>query len=324
MTSLYPLIFEPLLIYRIWGGTKLRTVLSKDFKGDHIGESWEISDIKDNKTVVAQGELEGKTLTELIEMYGASLLGSDAVARFGNEFPLLVKYIDAKKPLSIQVHPDNEVAQKRHNSKGKNEMWYIMQADADAEIIIGFKEDTDTTTFKTHLSQGIVEDLLHTEKVSPGDVFYIPAGRVHAIGAGVLLAEIQQTSDITYRIYDYDRIDTKTGKKRDLHNDLAASVIDYTAKDNYRTQYDLQQNYCATVIDTPYFKTNILSVNNSLELDYSSTNSFVILMCVEGEVDLVYNEQRYIVSRGSSILLPAKIDSVTIQGETSILLEVTV
>lgn len=324
MTSLYPIIFEPLFVYRIWGGTKLRDVLSKDFIGDHIGESWEISDVKDNKTVVSQGELQGKTLTELIEMYGASLLGSDVITRFGNEFPLLVKCIDAKTPLSIQVHPDNEVALKRHNSRGKNEMWYIMQADTDAEITIGFKENTDTTTFNTHLTKGTVEDLLHTEKVNAGDVFYIPSGRVHAIGSGVLLAEIQQTSDITYRIYDYDRVDTKTGKKRELHNDLAAGVIDYTAKIDYKTKYELQQNDRSEVIDTPYFKTNILSVNGSLDLDYTSINSFVILMCVEGKVDVIYNQQKYTVLRGSSILLPAEINSVRLKSNSARLLEVTV
>ncbi len=324
MTSLYPLIFKPLLVYRIWGGTKLRTVLSKEFEGDHIGESWEISNIKDKETVVAQGALQGKTLTELIDVYGVSLLGSDAVTRFGNEFPLLIKYIDAKTPLSIQVHPDNEVAQKRHNSRGKNEMWYIMQANEGAEIIIGFKEDTDTTTFNSHLLQATVEDLLHTEKVSSGDVFYIPAGRVHAIGAGVLLAEIQQTSDVTYRIYDYDRIDAKTGKKRQLHNDLAANVIDYTAKDTYKTQYELLHNKRTEVIDTPHFRTNILSIDGILTLDYKTTNSFVVLMCVEGKVEIIYKDQTYTVSRGSSILLPAEIPSIIIEGDTSRLLEVTI
>lgn len=324
MASLYPLIFEPLFIYRIWGGTKLRDVLSKNFEGDCIGESWEISDVKDNKTIVAQGALKGKTLTELIEMYGASLLGSDIIARFGNEFPLLIKCIDAKTPLSIQVHPNNDVAQKRHNSKGKNEMWYIMQADTNAEITIGFKKNTDIATFNNHLSKGAIEDLLHTEKVSSGDIFYIPAGRVHAIGSGVLLAEIQQTSDITYRIYDYDRIDTKTGKKRELHNDLAASVIDYTAKDDYKTSYTLEQNDCAEVIDTPYFKTNILSVNGVLKLDYKTTNSFVVLMCVGGQADVIYGNQAYTILRGSSILLPAEINSVILEGNRARLLEVTV
>lgn len=322
--KLYPLVFEPIFKYRIWGGSKLRTTLHKDFTEDKIGESWEISDVKDSKTVVARGHLKGKTLTELIAIYGAELLGNSVMSRFGNEFPLLVKCIDAKTPLSIQVHPTNEVAKKRHNGVGKNEMWYIMQADPNAEIVIGFDKNTNQQSFNELLKTGDVEDLLHKEKVSAGDLFYIPAGRVHAIGAGVLLAEIQQTSNITYRIYDYDRVDVKTGKKRELHNKLAQDVIDYTSKDAYKTSYSLQENKRADAIQTQFFTTNIIYLTKEIELDYSAIDSFVILMSVEGTAYLTYDNNTYKIPTGYAILLPAALEVVTLESSNAKLLEVTI
>lgn len=322
--SLYPLIFDPLFKYRIWGGEKLRTVLGKECEGEQIGESWEISNIEESKTQVRQGALRGKTLTDLIDIYGTELLGKSVLERFGNEFPLLIKYIDAKTPLSIQVHPDDEVAQKRHNSLGKNEMWYIMESDPAANIVIGFNQDVDQKTFDANLGKGTLEEILHTEKVASGDVFYIPAGRIHAIGAGVLLAEIQQTSNITYRIYDYDRIDTKTGQKRELHNELASDVIDYKSKDSYKTVYKSKENCSVPVVDTAFFKSNIIELSSEINLDYSETDSFVILMCLDGEVKVLYNDEVFTILRGSTVLLPAIIDAVVLQGEKSKILEVTV
>ncbi|TVZ52283.1 type I phosphomannose isomerase catalytic subunit [Dokdonia sp. Hel_I_53] len=322
--DLYPLVFEPIFKYRIWGGNKLRTTLHKECSEDQIGESWEISDVKGSKTVVAHGHLKGKTLTDLIAIYGPKLLGHSVMSRFGDQFPLLVKCIDAKTPLSIQVHPTNEVAKKRHNGVGKNEMWYIMQADPFAEIVIGFNHNTDKQSFNNQLKRGTIENSLHKEKVSAGDLFYIPAGRVHAIGAGVLLAEIQQTSNITYRIYDYDRVDKKTGKKRELHNELAEDVIDYTSKESYKTSYTLEENKRTDAIHTPFFTTNIISLTSEVELDYSDTDSFVILMCVEGSVNVIYNKSIFHLATGYAILLPAMLTSVTVESSNAKLLEVTI
>ena len=233
--KLYPLQFTPLYKYRIWGGEKLKTTLNKKYTEENIGESWEISDVSGDETVVAEGPLKGKTLRNLIRDFKGDFVGNTVYEKFGEEFPLLIKFIDAKTPLSIQVHPSNEIAKERHNSFGKNEMWYVMQADKDAELIVGFDEKINNEDYKKHLENNTILNVMHHENVQKGDTFYIPTGRVHAIGAGVLLAEIQQTSDVTYRIYDYDRVDSKTGAKRELHNDLAINVIDYEVHDNYKT-----------------------------------------------------------------------------------------
>ena len=235
--KLYPLQFTPLFKYRIWGGEKLKTELNKHYNEENIGESWEISDVSGDETVVAKGVLKGNTLRDLTIEFKEDFVGKTVYEKFGEEFPLLIKFIDAKTPLSIQVHPSNEVAKMRHGSFGKNEMWYVMQADKDAELIVGFDEKIDTDSYKTHLENNTILDVMHHETVQKGDTFYIPTGRVHAIGAGVLLAEIQQTSDVTYRIYDYDRVDSKTGTKRELHNEMAIDVIDYEVHDTYKTGY---------------------------------------------------------------------------------------
>ncbi|NVJ89066.1 MAG: class I mannose-6-phosphate isomerase [Flavobacteriaceae bacterium] len=235
--SLYPLKFQPIYKYRIWGGEKLKTQLNKKYDAQNIGESWEISDVKNDETKVINGTLRGYTLIELIEKFKVNFLGKTVYKKFGNQFPLLIKFIDAKTPLSIQVHPSDKIAKERHNSFGKNEMWYVMQADENAELIVGFDKKIPTEDYNNHLANNTILEIMHHEKVSEGDTFYIPTGRVHAIGAGVLLAEIQQTSNITYRIYDYDRVDVKTGEKRELHNDLAIDVIDFQIKDSYKTKY---------------------------------------------------------------------------------------
>jgi len=227
MTTWNPLKFQPLFKYRIWGGDKLKTQLHKNYEGDNIGESWEISDVENDETQVLEGDFKGYTLKALIKEFKGEFLGESVYEQFGESFPLLIKFIDAKTPLSIQVHPNNKMAKERHNSFGKNEMWYIMQADKDAEIIVGFEEEINKDQFKNHLDNKTVLDVMHHETVKKGDTFYIPTGRIHAIGAGVVLAEIQQTSDITYRVYDYDRVDKATGKTRDLHNDLAIDVLDF-------------------------------------------------------------------------------------------------
>ncbi|QTD38865.1 class I mannose-6-phosphate isomerase [Polaribacter batillariae] len=305
----YPLKFSPVFSYRLWGGEKLKTVLNKEYSENNIGESWEISDVKNSETVVSEGVFKGKTLRDLIKEFKGDFLGDKVYQQFGNEFPLLIKFIDAKTPLSIQVHPSNEIAKERHNSFGKNEMWYVMEADKDAELIVGFDKELDKESYKKHLKEGSILEVLHHEKVSKGDTFYIPTGRVHAIGAGVLLAEIQQTSDITYRIYDYDRVDAKTGKLRDLHNDLAIDVIDFKPYKEYKTSYNTT-NASNKLVHSPYFKTNILIVENRVEKDYSNLDSFVIYICVEGSLELNFENKIYLFKKGETILLPASIDKI--------------
>ncbi|MEN8835131.1 MAG: type I phosphomannose isomerase catalytic subunit [Polaribacter sp.] len=320
--NFYPLKFTPLYKYRIWGGEKLNTVLNKNYKENNIGESWEISDVSGDETLVAEGALMGKSLRDLTIQFQGEFVGNNVYEKFGQEFPLLIKFIDAKTPLSIQVHPSNKIAKERHNSFGKNEMWYVMQADEDAELIVGFDKEISKDEYQEHLKNNTILEVMHHENVNKGDTFYIPTGRVHAIGAGVLLAEIQQTSDITYRIYDYDRVDTKTGQKRDLHNEQALDVIDYLVYEMYKTSYDLDKNISNKLVHSPYFTTNILDINTTVNKDYSSIDSFIIFMCVEGNATIHYNNKAYTINCGETILLPAAIQNVTIKATQVRLLEV--
>ena len=322
--KLYPLKFTPVFKYRLWGGDKLKSVLNKEYSEKNIGESWEISDVENDETVVAEGFFKGKSLKDLTETYKGAFLGVSVYEQFGNDFPLLIKFIDAKTPLSIQVHPGNEIAKKRHNSFGKNEMWYVMEADKDAELIVGFDEILEKKDYNTSVSDGAILELMHHENVAEGDTFYIPTGRVHAIGAGVLLAEIQQTSDITYRIFDYNRVDAKTGALRDLHNDLALDVIDFECHDAYKTNYETKTNASNKLVHSPYFTSNFLIVEDALQKDYSGLDSFVIYMCVDGSLELNHNNESYSLKKGETILLPASIVTVELKSlsKQSKLLEV--
>ncbi|WP_400081420.1 type I phosphomannose isomerase catalytic subunit [Winogradskyella sp. R77965] len=320
--ELYPIKFDPIFKYRLWGGNKLKTNLNKDYKGKNIGESWEISDVKGDETKVSNGELKGQTLKELITKYKGDFVGNSVYKNVGTDFPILIKFIDAEAPLSIQVHPSNELAKERHNSFGKNEMWYVMGADKDAELIVGFDSEMDKKNYQKHLNDNTILEVLHHEKVSKGDAFYIPTGRVHAIGAGVLLAEIQQTSDITYRIYDYNRKDKITGKERELHTDLAIDVIDFKRYDNYKTNYEKTLNKSNVLVHSPYFKTNFIKVSKALVKDYSYLDSFVIYMCVSGSLELNYKAQSYDLSVGETILLPAAIDTVELTSLSAEILEI--
>ncbi len=313
--TLYPLKFTPLSKYRIWGGDKLNTELNKNFNAENIGESWEISDVEGDETKTNNGPLIGKTLKELISEYKGHFLGKAVYEKFGNEFPLLIKFIDAKTPLSIQVHPSDEIAKQRHQSFGKNEMWYVMQADENAELIVGFDSELNQATYQEYLNANKVLDVMHHEKVKKGDTFYIPTGRVHAIGAGVLLAEIQQTSDVTYRIYDYDRVDKQTGKKRELHNELAIDVIDFEVQEKYKTAYSKTLNTSNKLVHSPYFISNYLKVNGSLHKEYTNIDSFVIYICVSGFINIVENEVSYTLKRGETILIPASIKTIELIAE---------
>jgi mannose-6-phosphate isomerase len=321
-TKLYPIKFTPIFKYRLWGGNKLKEELHKNYEGDSIGESWEISDVEGDETKVGNGFLQGQTLKQLITTYKGDFLGEAVYENFGTDFPILIKFIDAKTPLSIQVHPDNELAMKRHNTFGKNEMWYIMGADEDAELVIGFKTEIDKNTYKKYLDDNTILEVLHHEKVKKGDTFYIPTGRVHAIGAGVLLAEIQQTSDITYRIYDYKRKDKVTGKERELHTDLAIDAIDFKRYDKIKTDYKGDLNESNLLVHSPYFKTNYINVSGNLTNEYSDLDSFVIYICVNGELTLTYNSESYSLICGETIFLPATIDSIELMSDSAEILEV--
>lgn len=318
----YPIKFTPIFKYRIWGGEKLRTELKKKYSEFSIGESWELSDVDGDESVVSNGDLAGSKLRELIKKYRGQIVGESVYKNFGNEFPLLIKFIDAKTPLSIQVHPSNEIAKERHNSFGKNEMWYVMESEKESELIVGFNKKLDQDTYVESLKSGKILDILNTEKVKKGDAFYIPTGRVHAIGAGVLLAEIQQTSDITYRIYDYDRIDSQTGKSRELHTELALDVIDYDFSENYKADYVVEENCTKELVHSPYFKSNIILLLGSFEKNYSNLDSFVIYICVEGSFKLTYNNIEYIINKGETLFLPAILDVIKIDCISAKVLEV--
>ncbi|HLO91267.1 MAG TPA: type I phosphomannose isomerase catalytic subunit [Lentimicrobium sp.] len=324
--KLYPFKFKPVLKDKIWGGNKIKTVLGINFAPlPNCGEAWVVSGVEDNPTIVSNGFLEGNELNELVEIYMGDLTGDEIYNRFGNEFPILVKFIDAADYLSIQVHPDDELAAARKIGNGKSEMWYIMSADEDAELISGFKRNTTEAEYLKYLEQKKLPDLLNREKVKAGDAFYMPAGRVHALGPGILLAEIQQTSDTTYRIYDWDRVDDK-GKPRELHTEEALAAIDFKAHDDYRSEYTEIKNTSSNIVTSPYFTTNIIVLDKALAKDYSELDSFVIYICVEGNLTLVHDgeeEKQVTLKKGEAALIPAVIDRIDlIPSQSSKVLEV--
>lgn len=311
---LYPLKFKPVYKEKIWGGQKIKKILKKDYgKLPNCGESWEISSVKNNISKVSNGFLKGNNLEELIEVYMGDLVGEKVYEKFGIEFPLLIKFIDAADVLSVQVHPNDELAMKRHNAYGKTEMWYVVQADNEAEIIVGFHKKTDKETYVEKVEKGDVTALLNKEKVRTGDVFFLPAGRIHAIGAGILLAEIQQTSDITYRIFDWNRKDG-SGNPRELHTELAVDAIDYNVYDNYKTTYSVKNNASSKIISCRYFTTNILMFDERIEKDYFTLDSFVVYMCLEGDFDIHSDEEEIVnVKQGETVLIPAIIKNVLLE-----------
>ncbi|MGH1383833.1 type I phosphomannose isomerase catalytic subunit [Kordia sp.] len=319
---LHPLKFESIYKERIWGGEKLRTQLNKNISGEAIGESWEVSDVKGEPSVVAEGLLKGKTLQELSETYQEELLGKKVYDAFGTKFPLLIKYIDAKSDLSIQVHPNDQLAKERHNSFGKTEMWYVMQADKGAKLMVGFNQEVTKEQYQEHLENNTLTEILNFEEVKKGDVYFLPTGRIHAIGGGIVLAEIQQTSDITYRIYDWNRVDAQ-GNGRELHTALALDAIDYKLYDNYKTDYQETQNEITTIVDCPYFTTNLIPFTRELVINHDEKDSFVIYMCVKGNVTFETNMYKEVLKFGETLLLPATLKNIKIStDEASELLEV--
>ncbi|BAX79481.1 type I phosphomannose isomerase catalytic subunit [Labilibaculum antarcticum] len=310
--SLYPLKFTPILKDKIWGGSKLKTVLNKDFSPlPNAGESWEISGVEGDISVVSNGFLAGNDLEELIEIYMGDLVGDKVYENFGIEFPLLIKFIDANDVLSIQVHPDDELSKERHNAYGKTEMWYVIEADKGSELIVGFNQDISKEEYLAKLEEGKLEDILNNAPVKEGSCFFIPAGRVHAIGKGILLAEIQQTSDVTYRMYDFNRTDD-AGNPRELHTELAVDAIDYSYEKKYETTYETEINKASELVRCPYFTTNILEFDQPVEKDYLELDSFVIYMCLEGDLEITYGEDSLSVAKGESVLIPAIINNLTL------------
>ena len=279
-----------------------------------MGESWEISGVKGNETVVSEGEFKGKKLNELVDELKGKLVGEANYKRFGNDFPLLIKFIDARQELSIQVHPTDELAQKRGKLRGKTEMWYIMDSDENAKLRAGMKEKITPEQYKQMVEDDTITEAIAEYKVKEGDCFFLPAGRIHSIGTGCFLAEIQQTSDVTYRIYDFKRKD-KDGNYRELHTEEAAECIDYNVEPNYRTEYTPVKNEGVALVECPYFTTAVYDLNEPMTLDYSELDSFVILIGLKGSGEITDNEgNTTTLCEGETILIPATTSEVKITG----------
>ena len=306
--------FNPLLKSILWGGEKIVPFKHLTSDQKQVGESWEISGVKDNESVVSNGEYKGWTLNKLVETLKDKLVGKENYERFGNEFTLLVKFIDAREQLSIQVHPTDEQAQAQGLGRGKTEMWYVMESDADASLRSGLKQQITPEQYKEMVENDTITEALSEYPVKEGDVFFLPAGRIHSIGAGCFLAEIQETSDVTYRIYDFKRKD-KEGNYRELHTKEAAECIDYTVYPDYRTQYEARQNEPVELVSCPYFTTSVYDLTEPMTLDYSDLDSFVIFVGLKGEGEITDAEGNTISFRaGESVLLPATTTVVKVSG----------
>lgn len=306
--------FEPLLKSILWGGDKIISFKNLDMQMPTVGESWEISGVEGNVSIVAEGPYKGRTLTSLVEELKGQLVGEENYQRFGNEFPLLIKFIDAKQPLSIQVHPTDEIAQKQGKGKyGKTEMWYVMESDADAKLRSGMKIQLTPDEYAAKVEDGTITDALCEYNVKNGDVFFLPAGRIHSIGAGCFIAEIQQTSDVTYRIYDFKRKD-KDGNERELHTELAKDAIDFTVYPEYRTQYTPAKNTPVDLVSCDYFTTSVYDLTEPMAADYSELDSFVIYITLEGSATLINEEgEELTIKAGESVLIPACTQEITIK-----------
>mgnify|MGYP003483005804 FL=1 len=306
--------FEPLLKQTIWGGNKI--VAFKHIQSDmeNVGESWEVSGVPGDESVVANGECKGKTLNEVLAEMKQKLVGEENYKRFGDRFPLLIKFIDARQDLSIQVHPDDETAHRQGKAMGKTEMWYVMDSDEDASLKVGLKKKITPEEYARMVEDDTICDALGNYKVKSGDCFFIPAGRIHAICSGSFIAEIQQTSDVTYRIYDYKRKD-KNGNYRELHTKEAAEAIDYTVLDDYRTEYTPVKNEATQLVSCPLFTTAVYDLTEPMTLDYSELDSFVILIALKGEGTILTSSgETFSFREGESVLLPATTDMVKVEG----------
>ena len=302
---MYPLKFKPILKSTIWGGERIIPYKQLVDTQKQVGESWELSGVKGNESVIVNGKYAGLTLPDLIAQEGANLLGVKNYERFGQEFPLLIKFIDARQDLSIQVHPNDKLAWERHQSKGKTEMWYVVSADEGAHLRSGFARQVTPAEYEASVNDDTITDLLTDYLIQPGDVFFLPAGRVHSIGAGAFIAEIQQTSDITYRIYDFKRRDAN-GNTRELHTELAKEAIDYTVESDYRTHYIARENQEVELVSCPYFTTSLYELTQEFTLDYSALDSFVVLICMSGQATFMTDSgDEVVMHQGETVLLPA-------------------
>ncbi len=316
----YPLLFKPNLHTVVWGGQRLRQYKGMEPNDEPIGESWEVSAVPSSTSIIANGPWAGKLLTEVIDEAPEDILGKAVNKKYGGKLPLLVKFIDAKRDLSIQVHPNDEMAQREHGKMGKSEMWYVIRADEGSYLYAGFNKEITPEEYQQRVSDGTIVDVLAKHYVSPGDVFYLPAGRVHAICGGIMLAEVQQSSDVTYRIFDYNRPGLD-GKPRELHTKLAAQALDYHVEKNYRTEYADTDNRAVQIIDTPYFDVRVMEVSKSFHRDLRKYDSFVISMCIEGDCKIVIRTtgDEIVLHEGNSTLIPAAIadfDIIPLNGKS--------
>ena len=304
--QLYPLLFKPNLHSVVWGGSQLSRYKGLEPSEEPIGESWEVSAVPTSTSIIANGELKGKDLISVIKEYPEAILGKKVNEKYQGKLPLLVKFIDAKRDLSIQVHPNDEMAMREHGKMGKSEMWYVIKADEGAHLYAGFKQEITPFEYQKRVEDGSITEVLADHQVKAGDVFYLPAGRVHAICGGILLAEVQQSSDVTYRIFDYNR-PGMDGKPRELHTELAAQALDYHVEANYRTYYSKGSNKSIRVIDTPYFSVRVTDIMKPFHRDLMKYDSFVITMCIEGDSSLIIKStgDELFLKEGQSTLIPA-------------------
>lgn len=310
--------FRPILKQVLWGGNKIISFKQLDAEMEQVGESWEVSGVKDNESIVANGQYEGMKLNDLVALLKGDLVGKENYERFGNEFPLLIKFIDASKQLSIQVHPNDEQAKAKGLKRGKTEMWYIMESAPDATLLSGLKRAITPEEYKAMVENDTITDALCEYRVGEGDVFYLPAGRIHSIGAGTFLAEIQETSDVTYRIYDFKRKD-KDGNYRQLHTEAAAECIDYSVENDYRTKYKARKNEGVELAQCTHFTTSVYDLDEPMLLDYSELDSFVVLIALSGECTLSTGDAETQLRAGETVLLPATTQTLNVSGTVKFL-----
>ena len=313
MAILCPLKFTPILKEKIWGGNKIETILKHNISPlKNCGESWEVSGIVDDESVVANGFLAENNLNELMEIYLTDLVGEKNYEKYGLGFPLLIKFIDAQDNLSVQVHPDDAFAQEKYGQNGKTEMWHVIQADEGAGLYVGFNQKITAQQYMDAVENGTLENYLKFYPVKAGDTFMIPAGTVHAIGKGVLLAEIQQPSDITFRIYDWNRVDAN-GERRELHTEEAFEAIHSEENlGDFKVNYTPEKNKTVTLVHSPYFNTNLLEMDMQVEKSFVNLDSFVIYMCLEGNAFLICDDYKECLETGEVVLVPAEVDHLTI------------
>ena len=320
---LYPFLFHPNLHTVVWGGHQLQPYKGLEPTDEPIGESWEVSAVPSSTSIISNGSFAGRDIISVISEYPEDILGKAVNEKYHGQLPLLVKFIDAERDLSIQVHPNDEMAQREHGKMGKSEMWYVIKADAGSHLYAGFKQEITPEEYQQRIADGTIIEVLADHQVKAGDVFYLPAGRIHAICGGILLAEVQQSSDVTYRIYDYNR-PGMDGKPRELHTELAAQALDYHVEENYRTEYVDNPNKAIQIIDSPYFDVRVMEISKPFHRDLRKYDSFIITMCIEG--DCVIHVRRtgdeILLKEGYSTLIPAAIadfDILPQQGRTRIL-----